>query len=103
VSRAAIPVLAETQAIARALSLDPLGMLASGSLLAAVPADRMEEAERVCAEQDIPFAWVGKLTSADRGFTLREGDIDLPLPIFTTDEVARALRDLGTQAEKPAP
>ena len=40
VEREAVPVLPETEAIAGALDLDPLGMLASGSLLiAAAPAD----------------------------------------------------------------
>jgi len=103
VSRAAIIVREETQAIARALDLDPLGMLASGSLLAAVPADRMAEAETVCAEHQIPFAWIGKLTPAQHGFTLRDGERDLALPVFTTDEVARALSLLGqTERESSA-
>ena len=37
--RDAVPVLPETAAVAEALGLDPLGMLASGSLLAAVEPD----------------------------------------------------------------
>ena len=33
----AVPILAETRAVADALGIDPLGMLASGSLLIATP------------------------------------------------------------------
>lgn len=94
ISRANVPVMPETQAIADALGLDPLGMLASGSLLATVPADKMDVVEQVCREHEIPMAWIGKITAAERGITLRDGAHEIDLPAFSTDEVARALSEL---------
>ncbi len=91
ISRVAVPVLPETSAIAGALGLDPLGMLASGSLLAAIRADALEIAERVCRDAGMPFAWIGKLTAPEAGFTLRRGTESAELPAFNTDEVGRAL------------
>lgn len=92
VSGRAIPILPETVAIAEALGIDPLGMLASGSLLAAVPPEGMAAVERVCAEGAIPFAWIGKLTPFDAGFRVRTGDDYGDLPRYDSDEVARALK-----------
>jgi len=91
ISRTNVPVLPETAAIAEVLGLEPLGMLASGSLLAAVPPDRIDAAELACRDHDLPFAWIGKIVSFERGFVLRDGGTDSQLPVFTTDEVARAL------------
>jgi hydrogenase maturation factor len=91
ISRSNVPLLPETAAIAESLGLEPLGMLASGSLLATVPAADMEAVERTCREHDMPFAWIGKVTPAERGMILREGNEETELPAFSTDEVARAL------------
>lgn len=93
-SRSNVPVMPETAAIAEALQLDPLGMLASGSLLATVPPANMAIVEQACRDHDIPFAWIGKIAPAERGMVLREGINEVDLPSFTTDEVARALLDM---------
>lgn len=95
ISRSNVPVMPETAAIAKALNLDPLGMLASGSLLATVPPDKMDVIERACRESEIPFAWIGKITAPERGIVLRVGNQEIDLPAFSTDEVARALVELG--------
>jgi hydrogenase maturation factor len=93
ISRSNVPVLTETEVIAAALGLDPLGMLASGSLLASVPASKVETVESKCQENEMPFAWIGKVIPSERGFMLREGNVERPLPMFNTDEVARALNE----------
>ena len=87
IDRDAVPVLPETAAIAEALGLDPLGMLASGSLLAAVEPDAVE---RLLA-LDVGVTPVGELTEASRGFVLREGGVERELPAFDSDETARVL------------
>jgi hydrogenase maturation factor len=94
ISRSNVPVMPETQAIADALNLDPLGMLASGSLLATVPPDKMDLVEHACLANEIPIAWIGKITSPERGIVLRDGNQETDLPAFSTDEVARALVEL---------
>lgn len=91
IARTAVPLFPETLAIAGALRLDPLGMLASGSLLATVSSADMETVERACESASIPCAWIGKILPPERGFVLRTPAGEEQLPSFSTDEVARAL------------
>jgi hydrogenase expression/formation protein HypE len=93
ISRDAIPVAPETDAVARAMKIDPLGLLASGSLLAAVPRDRMATAEEALQAIGLPFAWIGKLTDPAAGMRMREGATEVELPEFAVDELARVLRE----------
>jgi hydrogenase expression/formation protein HypE len=93
VNESLIPVLPETRAIADHYGLDPLGMLASGSLLAAVAPESVLDVEQACRDRAIPYAWIGKLTSPGRGFTLLRDGQPVDLVPFSSDEVARALAD----------
>lgn len=87
----AIPILPETQAIADALQLDPLGILASGSLLIAAREDAVPTIVRDVEAAGIAVSVVGRLTG-DRGVcTLNSGHEQRPLPEFAVDEVAREL------------
>jgi hydrogenase maturation factor len=91
ISRDVVPIAPATGAIASALNIDPLGMLASGSLLAAVPKDRLEIAEDALCAAGISYAWIGKLTPPEAGMRIRTGTAESPLPEFAVDEVARVL------------
>jgi hydrogenase expression/formation protein HypE len=93
IGRAGIPVMPETALFASIFGLDPLGMLASGSLLATVPPSEMETVERACVDEEIPYAWIGKITPGERGCILKDHSRELELPVFNTDEVARALAE----------
>ena len=92
-ARENVPVSPETAAIAAAFGIDPLGLLSSGSLLAAVPKDRVAIAEDALRVVDVPFAWIGKLTPVDKGIQLRESGTVGPLPEFAVDELARVLAE----------
>jgi hydrogenase expression/formation protein HypE len=93
VAETAIPVFPETRAIADLLGLDPMGMLASGTLLAAIDPLGMAEVEAACIDKEIPFAWIGKLTAPDRGMRIRTAHGERDLPIFDTDEASRAMNE----------
>jgi hydrogenase maturation factor len=89
----AIPILPETEAIAGALGLDPLGMLASGALLMAA---RPETASAILAagsRAGLPITAIGHLTDEPGIFTLETGAEARPLPEFAVDEVARWLSE----------
>ena len=87
----AILVLPETRVICDALGLDPLGLLASGALLAAVdPAHHAQVAERLHGS-GIPATVIGRLLAPSEGRVLRGGSGDQPLPTFARDELARFL------------
>lgn len=90
----AIPVLAETAAFAEALALDPLGMLASGSLLIACDSARSEELLAVLRENGGTPADVGRFVDAADGHALLIDGERRELPEFQCDEVSRALNAL---------
>jgi hydrogenase expression/formation protein HypE len=76
---------------ARALGLDPLGLIASGALLAAVAPEDETAALEALARAEIPAARVATLLP-DRGERVLSGSgRTRPLPVFETDEIARAL------------
>lgn len=87
----AIPILAETEAIAAHFGLDPLGMLASGSLLAAAAPDSVHDLIAAGAAVGIAVRTIGTVTPPDEGFVMADqGTLHL-LPTFDRDEVTRVL------------
>lgn len=91
VRREAIAVLAECRAICEALGLDPLGLLASGALLAAVDPQAAGLAVERLEAAGIPASVIGEARPACEGRVLIEGDRARPLPVFERDELARYL------------
>lgn len=81
----AIPVLEESRQIAQALDLDPLGLLASGALLATLAPEAVEEALARLAAAGIPAAVIGQVVPPGEG---------VALPRFARDELARFLSSL---------
>ena len=77
--------------ISEALGLDPWGVLASGSLLAAFPPDAAENALERLQEAGHPVARIG-VAQAGSGVELTSGQ---PLPRYEIDEVARFLGSAG--------
>jgi hydrogenase maturation factor len=91
IDRAAISVLPTCRVICEALELDPLGLLASGALLAALdPAEVPSALERLRA-LGIPAVSIGEIVPAAQGRTLADGGRSTPLPAFDRDELARYL------------
>ena len=93
ISDASIPILPETRAIANLLGLDPLGMLASGTLLAAIDPLGIDEIEAALRANEIPFAWIGKISARERGCRIRTANGERSLRSFDTDEGSRALNE----------
>jgi hydrogenase maturation factor len=89
VARDDVLIYDECEAICAALGLDPLGLIASGALLAVVaPAD----AQRACAAvraREIPCAAIGTLLPAEEGVWLSRHGQRATLPSFAVDEIAR--------------
>ena len=91
VDRDAVPVLPETAAIAAALDLDPLGMLASGSLLIAAEAGSVHGLVAACDAIGVHATRIGEVTDRAGRFTLRVDSNERELPVYESDEVARVL------------
>jgi len=92
VQEAAIEVLPCTEAICRAAALEPLGLLASGALLIALPPANCDALLARLSEAGIAAACIGSVKHQSEGIII-EGRIgnSEPLPQFARDEVARFL------------
>ncbi len=90
-----VPILGETHRICEALGLDPLGLLASGTLLAALDPADVADALRRLSDARIPAAEIGHVVSASDGRTMVMNGAVRPLPVFERDELARFLDSAG--------
>ena len=100
--RGAVPVLPATVALARALALDPLGMLGSGSLLATARPDAVSGLLASATAAGVEVTPVGRLLGPGDDCWLVDNGQRQALPRFDTDEVSRALarfRQHGEQLE----
>jgi hydrogenase expression/formation protein HypE len=84
-----LPVLPEGQTLCAEFGLDPLGTIASGSLLAAVRPDDEAAALAACQAAGIACQPIGRATPAADGVLLREQTTCRPLPRFDQDEITR--------------
>ncbi len=85
----AVPVLPECVAICEALKLDPLGLIASGALLAAVaPGDSAAIVEAL-NDGGIPAAIIGSATDRHQDVKLYKTGKLADFPRFARDEIAR--------------
>ena len=91
VVRERIPLFPETNSICRALSLDPLKLLASGALLIAVAPDGADLVVRTIEATGAPAAVIGEVRPSSEGITIVKGGKVAPLTPAVRDEIARAL------------
>ncbi len=84
--------LPETLAVCRERKLDPLGLLGSGTLLAAVSPDAADFALAELSNAGVQSSLIGRVRSGIRA-TLSHGGQMRPLPRFPRDEALRARDD----------
>jgi hydrogenase maturation factor len=86
-----IPMLPETQRIAKHFGLDPLGMLGSGALLVTASPSAGEILRTTAEEHHIPLTHIGVLVEPGNGIVAIGADARYPLPRYDRDEVTRVL------------
>jgi len=86
-----IPVLPETKAVCDALGLDPMGLLASGSLILTLPPSDAPKLLSALKEAGVDAAVIGKVVAAKEGVKVRTAEGKAKLPQFPRDELARFL------------
>ncbi len=85
-----IPVYEETRAICRVFGLDPLGLIASGSLLIACHAEGADEMLSALRAAAIEVVCLGEVLNPGEGILAVDGKGEpAPWPRFSTDEIAR--------------
>jgi hydrogenase expression/formation protein HypE len=98
----AVDVLPETLEVCEVTALDPMGLLASGSLLIAVADDECASAIRAIESVGVQARRLGTITGKGAGVIMmdEEGTV---VPRFATDEVARFLSRTGSPSDNPNP
>jgi len=89
VEEGSIPVLPETTDICAALGLDPLGLLASGSLLITLPPEDVPSLYTALDKEGIDAFEIGRITGPEEGVNIIKTHELQPLPTFERDELAR--------------
>ena len=91
----AIEVLPLTGAICEAEGLDPLGLLASGSLLLVVAEEDCRRALAAIEASGVTVRRIGRLVSTEEGVIMEGHGQRKTVPRFARDEVARFLAQQG--------
>ena len=90
VDRDKLPILPECARMCRHLGLDPVGLIASGSLLIAAPGEHAAAIIDRLRGEHIAATVIGELVGVEEGRCLRGADGTLaPLPQFPRDELTR--------------
>jgi len=85
-----LPVIDECRVVCRHLGVDPLGLIASGSLLISAAREQTQAITERLNAAGIGAAVIGEVVSAEQGCSLRSADQTLrPLPTFARDEIAK--------------
>lgn len=98
----AIDVLPETRLVCEAAGLQPLGLLASGSLLIAVAGADCDAAIEAIEVRGIPAVRLGTFL-AETGRVIMRGEEETVVPRFAADEVARFLSGPRSPSDNPDP
>jgi hydrogenase maturation factor len=86
-----IPILEECRILCRHYGLDPLGLIASGSLLIMVEPSDSGKMTRSLEEAGIPAAIIGRITGKEQGVKSRSEGRIKDLPRFDRDEITKVL------------
>jgi hydrogenase maturation factor len=84
-----IPIFPETDRLCRAMGIDPLGLIGSGSLLISCTAGSSEILLRKLAASGIPAAHIGTVLDERPGIRAFDGEAEVEWPRFAVDEIAR--------------
>jgi hydrogenase maturation factor len=86
-----IPVYSETRKLCEIFGLNPLGLIASGTLLFTCPVERLEAAEKALLSLKIPMAVIGEMKERGFGFRLETQEGLRDLPHSSQDELTKVL------------
>jgi len=93
VEESQIPILPECQSLCQQLGLDPLGLLASGTLVITLAPTETPKLLSALAEAGINAQVIGKVVEKKEGLKLHTRGGTRELPQFARDELARFLSE----------
>ena len=89
IDRYSIEEIPVSKLFCQALGLDPLGLIASGALIACVPQTEETQIMNDLIQANIPTFKIGKMTNRHREIKMIENNQLIDFPQFETDELAR--------------
>ena len=92
-----MPLLPEGRLLCQAFGLDPIGTIASGAMLAAVPAAQAGEAIRACNAEGIACSDIGSIVPPSEGLLIYGRQVTQQLPVFARDEIVKLFEAEGTE------
>ncbi|MCK5426203.1 MAG: AIR synthase family protein [Thermodesulfovibrionia bacterium] len=84
-----IPVFSECKSLCRHFGLDPLGLIASGSLLITLNPEDTEKVLDALRNNGISATWIGKVLPKEDGLKIKKRNKVLELPFFERDEITK--------------
>ena len=85
----AIKIYPETKILCKEFCLDPLGLIASGSLLISLNSKESSKLIKIFREKKIPVSIIGKIKKKDFGFKMNVNGKIKKLPKFKVDEITK--------------
>ena len=79
-------------ALCREFDLDPLGTIASGSILMTVSADEAERLVQGLTDAGYPSAVIGEITPAAQGLIAHRSGRSVEWPLYLADEITKIFR-----------
>jgi hydrogenase maturation factor len=89
IDRDRITILPEGRALCDAFGLDPLGTIASGTLVMTLPPAEAGIVIHALARESIDCHFIGQVVARDHGVTLVSGSRQDPMPVFAQDEITK--------------
>ncbi|MBC7233739.1 MAG: hydrogenase expression/formation protein [Chloroflexi bacterium] len=89
VDEEAIPIWPESAMLCQAFGLNPLGTIASGALLIALPPQQTPVLLSAYEKAQVICAVIGRVTPAEEGRKLKSGAVVTDLPRFDQDEITK--------------
>jgi len=86
-----IPILPECEEFCEKLGIDPMGLIASGSLIVTVDPVDTETLINALVKEGIPAHEIGKITNIEEGLKLHTSNGIKNFPKFDRDELAKLL------------
>ncbi len=99
IEHARVPLLPETERLCAEFGLEPLGLIASGSLLLTAEAAAAERIIAACRAEGIACADIGEVRPEAEGMRLLREGAWLDLPRYDQDEIAKLFQGYGVKAD----
>ncbi|MBG82390.1 MAG: hydrogenase expression/formation protein [SAR202 cluster bacterium] len=84
-----VHIYPETEAICKALDLDPWGLIASGAVLLTAKQGSSKKIIDRLNQDELSAEIIGEVTKSSNGITRTMNGVTKPIPVFDRDEIAR--------------